>query len=253
MIATPDQYGMQYEDLTLTTEDGVKISAWYVHAPEPAKGQADSIPASSDSAQQSGDVVLFCHGNGQNISFRLESVRIFHNMGLSVLIFDYRGYGRSEGSPSEEGTYADARAAWDYLVHTRKIPPPRIIVFGRSLGGAVAAHVAKEHAPKALILESTFTSVPDYASDIYPFLPVRLLCRFSYDTHSIIGDVPCPVLIVHSPEDEIVDFSYGRRLFEAASEPKEFLEITGSHNSGFLTSRATYTDGLKSFLAGLGK
>ena len=228
--ATPADFGVRYEEVPLTASDGTKLAAWFVPAPKD-KG-----------------VILFCHGNGGNISHRLESLAVFRNLGYSVLIFDYRGYGRSEGSPSEEGTYRDARAAWEHLVHERNVPPGRIVLFGRSLGGAVAAKLASETDPAGLIVESAFTSIPDIGAERFWFLPVRLLSRFEYNTAGMIRQAGCPVLIVHSRDDEIIPFAHGRRLYEAAAEPKEFIEISGGHNDGFLTSGETYTTGLGWFL-----
>lgn len=232
IVATPDGIGLSYRAVSFESADGVHLSGWFV----------PSVPSRG--------VILFCHGNAGNISHRLESIEIFHSLGLSTFIFDYRGYGQSKGNPSEKGTYLDAEAAWDYLVRKERLPPSGIIIFGRSLGGAVASRLAGNHSPKALILESTFTSARDMASGLYPFLP-SLLCRFKYDAIAAIPHVDCPVLVVHSPHDEIVPFSHGRRLYEAAREPKEFLEITADHNSGFLVSGKVYTQGLEAFISRL--
>lgn len=229
--ATPADAGLEYRDVTVTTSDGVRIHGWFCPADE-ERG-----------------VVLFCHGNGGNISGRLGSLEIFHNLGLSTLIFDYRGYGRSEGSPSEEGTYLDAEAVWRHLTEEMKIDPGRIILFGRSLGGAVAAKLATKHKPGAVILESSFTSIPDIGAEAYPFLPVRAICRFDYNTAESVGKIRCPVLIVHSVEDDLIPVSHGRKLFELANEPKRFLEIKGSHNYGFSESGAAYTGGLDGFIS----
>jgi len=193
-------------------------------------------------------MVLFCHGNAGNISHRLESIEIFHRLGLNIFIFDYRGYGQSEGKPTEQGTYEDASVAWRYLTQQRQVNPNEIIVFGRSLGGAVASWLAQSHSPGALILESTFTSLADIAASLYPYLPVRLLLRFKYNTAEYLGKVNCPVLIVHSRDDEIMPFSHGCRLFEMASEPKKFLEISGTHNEGFIISGKDYEKGLNAFI-----
>ena len=228
--ADPADIGLEFENVTLETEDGVRLSGWFIPHPD-ARG-----------------VLLFCHGNGGNIGHRLESIAIFHRLELDVFIFDYRGYGQSEGKPSETGTYQDAEAAWRYLTEARQIEPGRIITFGRSLGGAVAAWLAQHHTPAALILESSFTSLPDIAATIYPYLPVRPLLRFKYDTTEYLKEAGCPVLIVHSPDDDIMPFSHGKRLFENALEPKSFLEISGTHNEGFLTSGSQYQEGLNAFL-----
>lgn len=228
---TPRLIGLEYAEVRLRTKDGVALSAWYV-------------PAKSEQG-----VLLFCHGNAGNISHRLDSIRIFNDLNLSVLIFDYRGYGESEGRPSEEGTYLDAEAAWDYLVHERKAPPERIVLFGRSLGGAVAAELATRRRAAALIVESSFTSVAGMAHELYPWLPVRRITRFRYATIDKIGKIACPKLIVHSPHDEVIPFSHGLALFEKAAPPKRMLRIAGSHNEGFLLSGQTYGEGLKQFIA----
>jgi fermentation-respiration switch protein FrsA (DUF1100 family) len=231
IAATPDVMGLSYEAVEFETSDGVKLSGWFVLAEEPR------------------GVVLFCHGNAGNMSHRLESIDVFHSLSLSVFIFDYRGYGKSEGRISEKGTYLDAEAAWRYLVDERQVDPSEIFIFGRSLGGAVGSWLAQEHTPRALIVESTFTSIPDIAAQLYPFLPIRRLARFRYSAIDYVQQVSCPVLIVHSRDDEMISFSHGRRLFEAANEPKELLEIRGTHNEGFITSGKLYQDGLKSFIS----
>ena len=230
LLADPGSIGLDFETVRFETTDGVKLSGWF-------------IP--SDSAK---GVILFCHGNAGNLSHRLESIQIFHRLGLDVFIFDYRGYGESEGKPTENGTYEDAKAAWKYLIETRQVIPSQIIVFGRSLGGAVASWLAQSRAPGALILESTFTSLGDVAATLYPYLPVRLLLRFEYNTAEYLGRVDCPVLIVHSRDDEIMRFGHGCQLFEIAREPKKFLEISGTHNEGFITSGRQYEEGLNAFI-----
>lgn len=241
IAATPERIGLSYESVKLITADGVNLDGWFVPA------RAETIGAGPVSAR---GVVLFFHGNAGNISHRLDSLKIFNDLGMATFIFDYRGYGRSQGTSSEAGTYADAEAAWRYLTEQRRIPAAQIVYFGRSLGAAVAAHLAMRHTPKALILESAFTSVPDLAAELYPFLPARWLARFDYDAESYLQSVSCPVLIVHSRDDEIIPFSHGQKLYAAAREPKRFLELRGGHNDGFLLSGRTYVDGLDAFLGG---
>ena len=185
LSADPSSIGLHFESVSFETVDGVKLSGWFIPS-ESAKG-----------------VILFCHGNAGNISHRLESIQIFNRFGLDIFIFDYRGYGQSQGKPSEQGTYKDAEAAWRYLIEERQVLPNEIIVFGRSLGAAVASWLAQSHTPGALILESTFTSLADIAATLYPYLPVRLLLRFEYNTAEYLGRVDCPVLIVHSHDDEM--------------------------------------------------
>lgn len=227
---TPQSIGLSYESISLITKDWVTITGWFVPALNP-KG-----------------VILFCHGNGGNISHRLQSLQIFYQLGLSTFIFDYRGYGKSDGKPTELGTYHDAEVAWDYLVETRKINPEKIIILGRSLGGAVAAYLAQKHPPKALILESTFPSIHEVANSLYPFIPARLLLRFHYPTLEYSQKVSCPILVVHSREDDLIPYSLGRQLFEGINVPKEFLEISGDHNEGFLLPESNYSQGLDAFL-----
>lgn len=227
---TPKDIGLDYEDVYMKTKDGVTISGWY-------------IPTENEKG-----VVLFCHGNAGNISHRLESINIFYNMGLSVLIFDYRGYGKSEGKPSEKGTYLDAEAAWNYLVSIKGKPPRKIILFGRSLGAAIAADIALKESPAGLIIESSFLSVFEMGKKYYPWIPVRLISKFDYSTIDKIQSITSPKLIIHSPDDEIIPFEHGKKLFEKAVQPKEFLQIEGGHNEGFLISGNLYLKGIKGFL-----
>jgi fermentation-respiration switch protein FrsA (DUF1100 family) len=230
LSTTPGVYGFGHEDVWLTTADGVRVHGWFIAAPA------------------SRATLLYLHGNGGNISHRLQRIALFRRLGLSVLIVDYRGYGRSDGTPDEEGMYRDARAAWEYLVQTRRLAVTELIIYGESLGGAVAAQLARERRPRALILESSFTSLADVGGEAFPWLPVRWLLRHDYPTHENLGQVVAPVLIVHSRDDEIVPFAHGQRLFEAAREPKFFLETHGGHNDGFLATGTAYSDGINAFL-----
>ncbi len=227
---TPAAIGLSFDELALKTEDGLTIAAWYIPAPDAHA------------------VLLFCHGNGGNISHRLDSIRIFHDLGLSVLIFDYRGYGRSEGEPTEKGTYLDAEAAWHFLVKDKGIDPARIVIFGRSLGSAVAAELAARKKAGALIIESGFTSIPDIGRKYYPYMPVSLITRFHYASIDKVNKLVLPKLVIHSPDDEIIPYEQGVRLFEKASEPKEFLKLQGNHNEGFLMSKQFYINGLQQFI-----
>lgn len=211
---TPADRGLEYEDLTLTTADGVSIAAWY--APNPA-------PKAS---------VIFFHGNGGNMGGRVDTLRILHRGGYSVLMVDYRGYGRSEGKPTEQGTYTDAEAAWRYLVETRGEPPHRIVLFGRSLGGAIAIELARRHEPGALVVDSTFTNLYDIGRLHYPFLPVGWLLSYRYDSLEKVPHVHCPKLFIHAEDDSLIPIENGRELYAAAAEPKEFLATPGEHNTG---------------------
>ncbi|MFQ5881515.1 MAG: alpha/beta hydrolase [Candidatus Methylomirabilales bacterium] len=230
VIATPERVGLAYEPVKIVTDDGVTLDGWFVPV------------------RQARGVLLFFHGNAGNISHRLDSLKLFNDLGLATLIFDYRGYGRSHGKPSEQGTYRDAEAVWRYVTEKRHTAVQDIVLFGRSLGAAIAVHLATEHTPKALIIESAFTSIPDLAAEVYPFLPARWLARFRYSTEAHLQSVSCPVLVVHSRDDEIIPFAHGRRLFAVANEPKQLLEIRGGHNDGFVVSRQAYVDGLDTFM-----
>lgn len=230
VAVTPQVYGLAFDPVTIATADGEQLAGWGVPA-ESARG-----------------TVLIFHGNAGNISHRLEYLTMFHRMGYSSLIIDYRGYGRSTGSPSEEGTYRDAEAAWRWLTVERGVNGGEIVLFGESLGGAVAVWLAARVAPRALVLSSTFTSVPDLGAQVYPFLPVRLISRFSYDNLAAIRAVKAPVLVAHSRDDEIIPFTHGRTLYEAANEPRQFLEMRGGHNDGFLFARQEWVAQLAAFL-----
>ena len=230
LIATPTGWGLQYEDATLETEDGVRLHGWFI----PHQGASRTV--------------LFFHGNAGNISHRRESVEIFHRLGLNVFIFDYRGYGNSRGKPSEYGLYVDAMAAWQYLVQEKSFAKQQIILFGRSLGGAVACNLAAEVQPGALILESTFSSARDMANTIFPIMSSIVPMRFEFNTENYIKRVTSPLLVVHSTEDDIIPFRQGEKVYQAASQPKYFVKIHGDHNSGFLMSQPTYEQALGEFL-----
>lgn len=230
LIATPGDIGLAYEDVYLRTEDGVKLHAWFI---------------SHDRAKRT---VLFSHGNAGNISHRLDSIRIFHELGFNVLIYDYRGYGQSEGTLSEAGTYLDVRAGWDYLIGTRQHQAQQIILFGRSLGAAMASRLATQVKPAALILESAFASVPDMAATLYPFLPIRWISRFEYSNVQHVKKITAPLLVIHSKADELIPWQQGRKIYTTANEPKSWLEIQGGHNDGFMVSYEIYLNGLRNFL-----
>jgi hypothetical protein len=227
----PGDIGLDYEKVQLRTPDHLVLSGWFV----PAKNAQFTI--------------LFCHGNGGNIAYTLDSINIFNELGLNCLIFDYRGYGNSQGSPSEEGVYIDAQTAYDWLIKEKKHRPDEIIIFGRSIGGSIATHLASNVEAAGLVIESSFTSYADIGQKFYPYMPVRLFARYGFKTSDYLQDVECPVLIIHSRNDEIVPFEFGLRLYEeSAREPKEFLEISGNHNDGFLFSAPIYREGLSNWI-----
>ena len=230
LTATPRQIGLEFEDVRITTADRVDLHGWYVAAPPGA-------PA-----------VILCHGNAGNIAHRLDWLEMFCGMGFAMLLFDYRGFGRSSGTPTEQGTYLDAQAAWDYLTNTQGFSPRRIVIVGESLGGPIAAHLAKDVAPGSLVLVSTFTSVPNLACNLYWYLPVRRLSRFQYPTAEYVARVHVPTLVIHSRDDETIPFLHGEELRRHASGPAQLLEIFGDHNAAFMLSRPKITEGMRSFL-----
>jgi fermentation-respiration switch protein FrsA (DUF1100 family) len=230
---TPQALRLSYEEVAMPTADGVRLHGWWV----PAPGARHTL--------------LHLHGNAGNISHRLELLQIFHAIGVNVLLFDYRGYGRSDGEPSEAGLRQDAEAAWTYLTEQRGITPATIVIHGQSMGGAFAAWLAARRQPAALALESAFTSVPDMAAHLYGWLPARWLARLELDTLGALAEVRCPVLVIHSSADEIIPYAHGEKLFAAAREPKRQLTIGGDHNAGFWVSRDAYAAGWRDFLATL--
>jgi uncharacterized protein len=221
--------GLAIEDAWFQADDGAPLHGWYV-------------PKESARA-----AILFCHGNGGNITHRIDAVEMLHRRcGASVLIFDYRGFGRSQGSPSEAGVVADARAARDWLAAREKLKPSGVVLLGESLGGAVAVDLAARDGARALVLESTFSSLPDVAVYHYPWLPVRLAMRSRFDSAKIIADYHGPLLMAHGDADTIVPLRFGRRLFDAANEPKQFILLPKhDHNMPMPTS---YYDALTKFL-----
>jgi fermentation-respiration switch protein FrsA (DUF1100 family) len=240
LLATPDDAGMSYETVTLDTDDGETLHGWWIPAPDVSRETSPDASAEH--------TLLFFHGNAGNISGRLESVQQFHQLGLNVLIVDYRGYGQSTGSPSEEGIYRDAEACWAYLTETQNVVPQDVVVFGRSMGGGAATWIASQRRPGAVILESVFTNVPDIGAHHYSFLPVRALATNQFDNEARVAEIEAPTLHIHSREDRVVPFELGRQVYEAAAEPKQFLEIEGGHNDGFLVSADEYLRTIDDFL-----
>lgn len=231
LVQTPADWRLAYEDVFLDTEDGVRLHGWYI----PHRGAKQTL--------------LFFHGNAGNISHRGDSVEIFHRLGLNVFVFDYRGFGMSQGIPGENGLYQDARASWRYLTKERGLQPRDIILFGRSLGGAVAAKLAAETQPGGLILESTFSSARDVANALFPILSRLIFLRYDFATATHVRQLTCPILVLHSPDDEIIPFRLGEKVFQSASEPKSFVKMRGDHNNGFLMSQPDYERALKAFVS----
>jgi len=228
---TPDQWGLSYEDVYLESSNQNKIHGWYL----PAKN--------------SNQALLFFHGNGGNISHRGDSLKIFNRLGLNVLIIDYQGYGKSEGSPGEQEIYDDALVAWKYLLAEKNFKPGDIIIFGRSLGGAVAAKLAADVNPRALILESTFSSVKDMAKLLLPVMSRLVFSRYEFNAAQQVTENKAPLLVLHSRDDDIIPFELGEKVYQAGNKPKIFIEMVGDHNSGFIQSQPAYEQALENFLS----
>lgn len=216
MRYTPWDRDIYYETVFLDTADGEMIAGWWV-------------PALQERA-----VVLYCHGNSGNISHSVDIVKAFRKMGLSTFIFDYRGFGHSTGKPSERGLILDSEAAWKFLVEKKSVPREKIILFGSSMGGALASRLARLYNPGLLILESSFTSLNDVVKDSAPsWIPSEYFVYGMYRTREYVKDVKCPVLIIHSKDDTLISVRHGMALYEAAKTEKEFMVIRGPHGAGF--------------------
>lgn len=241
LTATPSAVGLEFEDVFIVLSDGERIHGWF-------------LPADPIEEPGSSSVVLYCHGNAGNISHRLEPVRDLVGLGFSVLLFDYRGYGRSDGAPSERKLYADATASWRWLTEVKGFMPQQIVIYGRSLGGAVAIELAARVPCTGLVVESSFTSASDMAKGMFPLVPVHWLLRYRLDSIAGIRTVSCPVVVAHSPSDEIVPFRMGQALFEAVPHQRKcFVTLTGGHNEASQLGDLEYrraVEGLRSPAAG---
>lgn len=227
---TPKDLGIGFEDVNLKTADGQLLNGWFI----PAKDAKVTI--------------LYCHGNAGNIYHRLHKVKFFHEMGTNFFIFDYRGYGKSTGKPTEKGLYKDAQAAYDYLVSRNDVTKNKIVVYGKSLGGPIAADLCVNRQARALILEGSFASVALRAQQLYPFLPMKLLITQKYDTMAKVRSLRIPKLIAHGKQDDVISFHHGEILFSSAAEPKQFLLFNGSHNDDVYVISASYKAELERFL-----
>jgi len=232
LIATGAELHRPRENFYVQSSDGVQLNGWF-------------FPA-ADHSSRNDSAFLVCHGNAGNISHRLELCRALLSTGANVLVFDYRGYGHSQGRPSEEGTYRDALAAHRWLQH-RGFRGDQIVAFGESLGGAVATELALRESLCGLILENTFTCIPDIGAELFPWLPVRRLSSIKYDTCSKLPCISVPVLIMHSRADELIGFAHGQKNLAAAREPKLFWELSGNHNDA-LSDANRFISGIERFL-----
>lgn len=232
ILIYPSSVSIPFNDIYITTEDNVRINGWFISNPKAEY------------------TLLFFHGNAGNIGDRIDKLRILYQAGANIFIIDYRGFGKSQGRPSEHGFYRDASAAYDYLLNTIGIDQDRIILYGESLGTAVAVDLAFRRKVKALILEGAFSRGRDMAVKIYSFLPGFIFSN-SFDSLTKIKGIDAAKLFIHSRDDEIVPFNLARKLYDRAKEPKDFLEIQGDHNSGFLASQQSYISSISAFIGRL--
>jgi uncharacterized protein len=231
---SPAELGLDFEDVYFKTGDRMRLNGWFVPA------------------VNARFTVLYCHGNGGNMMYFLETVNFLNKLGLNCFVFDYRGYGKSNGTPDEDGTYLDVRAAYRWLTKKKGVPPQQIIFFGWSLGGSIAAYLAaKVKSVAGLVIESSFTSYRDIGHIFYPYMPVKWFARFNYPTIDYVRKVTCPVMVIHSRNDEMIPFEFGLDIYDAANEPKKFVEIFGRHNDGFLVSAETYKNAWLNWLSSL--
>lgn len=232
LAITPKAFQWNYEDVFLTLDNQETTHGWFIPTHKERKG-----------------TILLSHGNAGNIADRMDILDIYREMGFDTLIYDYGGYGKSSGSPSEQRSYRDIRAMWLYLIETRGIPQKEIILFGRSLGGGVTVQLATEVTPAAVVLESTFASVPQMAKHQFPIFPTQLLVRHRFDNLNKISRITVPTLHIHSPDDSIIPYEQGRQLYDAAQGPKTFIDLEGDHNEGYYLTGKRYTDGLDAFFS----
>ncbi len=231
--AHPAAVGLKAEDVYFKARDGVRLNGWFF--------------PSDKASPRSHLVFLHLHGNAGNISHRHGFYQAWLELGVNVFALDYRGYGRSQGKPDEEGTYLDAQAAHRWL-RERGFAPQHIIALGKSLGGGVAAELAWREPLGGLILQNTFTSIPDLGAEWFPWLPVRQWCSILYDTRSKLPRIHVPVLVAHSRGDMMVRYHHAEKNFAAANQPKMLWEIYGGHNETLEAGRARYLEGLEKFL-----
>lgn len=236
LLPPPPELDLPVERVGFRAEDGVRLASWV-------------IPAAADAPW-----LLICHGNGGNIS---DAGRPYHYAGLraeglNLFAFDYRGYGESEGAPSEDGLYRDAEAAYRYLRDSLGVSPDRIVLFGHSLGSAVAVELARRVPAAGLILDGALTSVPDRGQELYPVFPVRWLAASRYDSREKIGRLALPKLFLHAERDEVIPIEHGRRLYQAAAPPKRFVALAGGHADAFEADSAVYFGEIRRFVTELG-
>ncbi len=210
--ATPESVGLEFEEIEFIAEDGVRLHGWWISHPE-ARG-----------------TILYCHGNGSNIGNRVNLCRDLHALGVNIFIFDYRGYGRSRGWSTEQGTYRDARAGYDVIrAKYDDMESPPVLVYGASLGACIAAQLALDKPVVGAVFEAGFSSVVDVGKHLFPNLPVSLISRFRYEADRRVAQIRAPKLFASSRDDQLIPFNLGQKLYDAAAEPKAFFELRGPH------------------------
>jgi fermentation-respiration switch protein FrsA (DUF1100 family) len=232
MSATGAELGRPFEDVVFKTSDGVELNGWF-------------YPANTNSPR-SHIVMLLCHGNAGNITHRLDVCEALLETGVGVFLFDYRGFGRSHGRPGEEGTYLDAQAAHHWL-QAKGFAATNIVAFGESLGGGIVSELALREPLAGIVLQNTFTSMPEIGAELFPWLPVRWMSTINYDTCARLPRLHIPVLVMHSRHDEMIGFHHAEKNFSRANEPKLFWELKGDHNNP-LADRASFVEGMEKFL-----
>lgn len=230
---TPSAVGLRYQEAIVQTPDGIRLHSWYFPSPDSRK------------------TLFFLHGNAGNIGNRLQKISFFLDLGMSVFIIDYRGYGASTGSPSEKGLYKDAQAAYDYLTRTLNVAPGSIIVYGESLGSSIAIDVAAKNRVAGLIVEGAYSSAADMSRHLYPMVPTFMM-GIKMNNASKVDSILGPKLFIHSRSDEVVPFSLGQKLFDLAPEPKELVVIEGSHNDSFFKYQDQIRAKVEAFLLEFG-
>ncbi len=239
--ASPGDIGLGFQEVRIDVTDGESIHAWYIPAPSGSR-------VTGRSGDGGAPTVLFCHGNAGNISHRLETIECLAALGANVVLFDYRGYGQSDGTPSETNMYADAAACYSWLTGSQGVHSDQIVLFGRSLGGAVAIELASHVNCAGLIVESSFTSAREMGRMMFPYFPTALLLRYEFNSIQKIGQVNCPLLVTHSPSDDLVPFAMGRRLYDRAVDPKRFVELKGGHNERDYMADGAYIEAVRAIL-----
>lgn len=229
-IRSPDVFGWAFENVVLDV-GGETTHGWFLSVDHPR------------------GTILFSHGNGGNVDLWLDAMAVYRRMGFNVLLYDYGGYGLSTGKPSEKRCYEDVRAMWRWLTLTKELPESSILLVGRSLGAGVTTQLAVEVNPRGVVMESPFLSIPAMARRSFPLFPARLMVRHVFDNESKVARIKAPLLVVHSPDDTLVPYSHGRRLYEMAQPPKTFLEVRGDHNEWSMVSEDVYERGFLDFVA----